>query len=198
MVKNKGGGQHKHMARKSFGGGDQRTQNKLRISQDACEIYAQVEKLLGNGMCYVECMDNVKRLCIIRGKFRGRGKRDNNLINGTWCLIGLRDYLSAPAEGKLQQCDLLEVYSSSDKARLRAQVPGADWNKFLSNDVTNSFGNAGEIDLEFTDDRQEEYKKLMEEQIKSGTAKMDLEVTNDDEGSNDDGNDNDEINIDDI
>ena len=186
------------MARKSCGGGDQRTQNKLRISQDACEIYAQVEKLLGNGMCYVECMDNVKRLCIIRGKFRGRGKRDNNLINGTWCLIGLRDYLSAPAEGKLQQCDLLEVYSSSDKARLRAQVPGADWNKFLSNDVTNSFGNAGEIDLEFTDDRQEEYKKLMEEQIKSGTAKMDLEVTNDDEGSNDDGNDNDEINIDDI
>jgi initiation factor 1A len=193
MVKNKGGGNHKHMARKSFGG-DQRTQNKLRISEDECEIYAQVEKLLGNGMCYVECMDNVKRLCIIRGKFRGRGKRDNTLTNGTWCLIGLRDYLSAPAEGKLQQCDLLEVYSNTDKTRLRAQVPGADWNKFLSTDAANSFGNLDDIDLEFTDDRQEEYKKLMEQQIKSGTAKLDLTVEN--EESSDD--DNGEINIDDI
>jgi len=192
MVKNKGGGNHKHMARKSFGG-DQRTQNKLRIAEDECEIYAQVEKLLGNGMCYVECMDNVKRLCIIRGKFRGRGKRDNTLANGTWCLIGLRDYLSTPAEGKLQQCDLLEVYSSTDKARLRAQVPAADWNKFLSTDATNSFGNLGDIDLEFTDDRQEEYKKLMEEQIKSGVAKLDLSVGND-ESTDEDG----EINIDDI
>jgi len=192
MVKNKGGGNHKHMARKSFGG-DQRTQNKLRIAEDECEIYAQVEKLLGNGMCYVECMDNVKRLCIIRGKFRGRGKRDNTLANGTWCLIGLRDYLSAPSEGKIQQCDLLEVYSSTDKARLRAQVPAADWNKFLSTDATNSFGNLGDIDLEFTDDRQEEYKKLMEEQIKSGVAKLDLMVGND-ESTDEDG----EINIDDI
>ena len=192
MVKNKGGGNHKHMARKSFGG-DQRTQNKLRIAEDECEIYAQVEKLLGNGMCYVECMDNIKRLCIIRGKFRGRGKRDNTLANGTWCLIGLRDYLSAPAEGKLQQCDLLEVYSSTDKARLRAQVPAADWNKFLSTDATNSFGNLGDIDLEFTDDRQEEYKKLMEEQIKSGVAKLDLSVGNDESTDEDR-----EINIDDI
>lgn len=194
MVKNKGGGNHKHMARKSFGGG-QKTQNKLRISEDECEIYAQVEKMLGNGMCHVECMDNVKRLCIIRGKFRGRGKRDNTLVIGTWCLIGSRDYLSEPPEGKLEQCDLLEVYAESDKPRLRAQVPAMDWNKFLSKDASNSFNNLSDLDLEFTDDRQEDYKKLMAEQI--GTKKLDLTVGN--TSIYEDGqSSNDEVNIDDI
>lgn len=195
MVKNKGGGNHKHMARKSFGGA--KTQTKLRISEDECEIYAQVEKMLGNGMCHVECMDNVKRLCIIRGKFRGRGKRDNTLVTGTWCLIGLRDYLSEPAEGKMEQCDLLEVYSESDKPRLRAQVPAMDWNKFLSKDASNSFNNLSELDLEFTDDRQEDYKKFMAEQI--GAKKLDLTLPVDnDSGFNLGQSANDEIDIDDI
>jgi initiation factor 1A len=194
MVKNKGGGNHKHMARKSFGGG-QKMQNKLRIAEDECEIYAQVEKMLGNGMCHVECMDNVKRLCIIRGKFRGRGKRDNTLVTGTWCLIGLRDYLSEPVEGKMEQCDLLEVYPESDKARLRAQVPSMDWNKFLSKDAANSFNTLSELDLEFTDDRQEDYKKLMAEQI--GAKKLDLNLNTGNDSSSDYGG-NVEINIDDI
>ena len=192
MVKNKGGGNHKHMARKSFGGGP-KMQNKLRISEDECEVYAQVEKLLGNGMCYVECMDNVKRLCIIRGKFRGRGKRDNNLVIGTWCLVGRRDYLSQPAEGKFEQSDLLEVYAESDKQRLRAQVPTVDWNKFLSKDAANSFNSAAEQEVEFIDDRQEDYKRLMAEQI--GSKKLDLSVGND---SSSEKGANDEIDIDDI
>ena len=192
MVKNSGGGNHKHMARKGFGG-NQKTQNKLRISEDECEVYAQVEKLLGNGMCYVECMDNVKRLCIIRGKFRGRGKRDNTLTNGTWCLVGRRDYLSQPAEGKFEQSDLLEVYAESDKQRLRAQVPTVDWNKFLSKDAANSFNSAAEQEVEFIDDRQEDYKRLMAEQI--GSKKLDLSVGNDSSSEKDA---NDEIDIDDI
>jgi initiation factor 1A len=193
MVKNKGGGNHKHMARKGFGG-SQKTQNKLRISEDECEVYAQVDKLLGNGMCYVDCMDNVKRLCIIRGKFRGRGKRDNTLTTGTWCLIGRRDYLSDPVEGKLEQSDLLEVYAESDKQRLRAQVPSMDWNKFLSKDASNSFNSSGEQQVEFIDDRQEDYKRLMAEQIGT-TKKLDLSVGND---SGSEKGCNDEINIDDI
>jgi hypothetical protein len=195
MVKNKGGGNHKHMARKGFGGA-QKMQSKLRISEDACEVYAQVEKLLGNGMCYVTCMDNVKRLCVIRGKFRGRGKRDNTLVNGTWCLVGLRDYLSGPVEGKMEQSDLLEVYAESDKQRLRAQVPTVDWNKFLTNDAINSHNTASEQEVEFIDDRQEDYKRLMAEQI-GVTKKLDLAVRNDSSSEEGEGA-NAEIDIDDI
>jgi len=196
MVKNKGGGNHKHMARKGFGG-SQKMQNKLRISEDECEVYAQVEKLLGNGMCYVICMDNVKRLCVIRGKFRGRGKRDNTLVNGTWCLVGRRDYLSGPVEGKMEQSDLLEVYAESDKQRLRAQVPTVDWNKFLTNDAINSHNTQSEQqEVEFIDDRQEDYKRLMAEQI-GITKKLDLSVGKDSSSEEGEGG-NDEIDIDDI
>jgi len=196
MVKNKGGGNHKHMARKGFGG-SQKMQNKLRISEDECEVYAQVEKLLGNGMCYVICMDNVKRLCVIRGKFRGRGKRDNTLVNGTWCLVGRRDYLSGPVEGKMEQSDLLEVYAESDKQRLRAQVPTVDWNKFLTNDAINSHNTQSEQqEVEFIDDRQEDYKRLMAEQI-GITKKLDLSVGKDSSLEEGEGG-NDEIDIDDI
>jgi len=196
MVKNKGGGNHKHMARKGFGGG-QKMQNKLRISEDGCEVYAQVEKLLGNGMCYVTCMDNVKRLCVIRGKFRGRGKRENTLVTGTWCLVGRRDYLSEPTGGKFEQSDLLEVYAESDKQRLRAQVPSVDWNKFLANDAINSHNTQSEQqEVEFIDDRQEDYKRLMAEQI-GVTKKLDLNVGIDSTLEEGEGG-NDEVDIDDI
>ncbi len=169
MVKNtKGGGGAKKGARKHTND-SQRAQNKLRISNEVSEIYAQVEKLLGNGMCYVNCMDTKKRICVIRGKFRGRGKRDNTLVNGTWCLIGLRDYLSEPIAGDLEKSDLLEVYSETDKPRLRSQVSNVDWNKFLTTDSTNSFSEF-DTNLEFTDDRQEDYKRLMEQQIKAGSS----------------------------
>jgi translation initiation factor 1A len=119
MVKNtKGGSGHKAMGRKFVVRPDNR---KTRLSQDECEIYAMVEKLLGNGMCHVLCNDGKRRLCFIRGKFRGRGKRDNTIVNGTWVLVGGRDYESEKSgEGKdLEKCDLLEVYSDVDKERLK-------------------------------------------------------------------------------
>jgi hypothetical protein len=196
MVKNtKGGSSHKKGARKHTVGSNQRAQNKLRISLDECEIYAQVEKLLGGGMCYVNCIDNKKRICVIRGKFRGRGKRDNTLVNGTWCLIGLRDYLSEVADGKFDKCDLLEVYSDSDKARLRSQVTDVDWNKFLATDAANSFTNIDDEAFEFADDSEKtEYKNLMTKQITEGSiaSRLDLfTVAEDNEVCG-------EINIDDI
>jgi initiation factor 1A len=195
MVKNTKGGNHKGQARK-HANGSQRANNKLRIAEDECEIYAQVTKMLGNGMCHVDCMDLKNRLCIIRGKFRGRGKRDNTLVNGTWCLIGLRDYLSEAPDGKMDKCDLLEVYAEGDKSRLRSQVTDINWNKFLTADASNSFTTIDEtLDIEFADEREQDYRRLMEQQIKEGgtaiATKLDLSV--DDEGTGDI-----VINIDDI
>ena len=88
MVKNSGGGKRaKGLARKNVN--NKSSQEKpLRVAQDEDEIYAIVTKLFGNGMCDVLCMDNVTRLCHIRGIFRGRAKRDNCIELGAWLLVG--------------------------------------------------------------------------------------------------------------
>jgi len=100
MVKNvKGGTGHKKQASK-YTTQPSKLTIKLRLALYEGEVYAQVTKLLGNGMCHVLCHDSKTRLCFIRGKFRGRGKRDNTITPGKWILIGLRDYETAKKEGK--------------------------------------------------------------------------------------------------
>jgi len=165
MVKNtKGGSGHKAQARKYENTG--KVSNfKTRFSEDEFEYYAQVTAILGNGMCHVMCKDGKKRLCIIRGKFRGRGKRDNTLSNGKWVLVGGRDFeAEKTGEGKnLEKCDLLEVYSDLDKERLKGL---GGFNDFIARD--NTFvpisGGSTENDFEFSDNaREDEYKTLMSE-----------------------------------
>ena len=114
MVKNtKGGNKAKKQARKSSQPVDP-CSVKARYSTDPDEVYACCSKLLGNGTCSVTCIDGIERLCIIRNKFRGRGKRGNVLMPGTWCLVGRRDF-ERPKEGKLEKTDLLEVYGDIEK-----------------------------------------------------------------------------------
>jgi initiation factor 1A len=166
MVKNTtGGNKQKGQARKFSNPSTQ--SSKLRISENEYEKYGQVTQLLGNGMCYVDCNDSIK-LCIIRGKFRGRGKKDNILKKGTWVLVGVREWESVNENKKQpQKCDLLEVYSDSDKEKLKT-MPGK-WSKFISNDnlFTQIPDNSSEFD--FIDDTNEEYKKIMEEEFNAGT-----------------------------
>ena len=96
MVKNvKGGTGHKKQASK-YTTQPSKLTVKLRLAVYEGEVYAQVTKLLGNGMCHVLCDDLKTRLCFIRGKFRGRGKRDNTLTPGKWILIGLITQLQQP------------------------------------------------------------------------------------------------------
>jgi len=154
MVKNAGGNKTKGQARKFASSGPKA--DILRISEDICEVYAKVEKILGNGMCHVLCIDNVLRLCHIRGKFRGRGKRDNTLEMGTWILVGLREWEQNKTENiksndKLENCDLLEVYSNLDKDRLKSTVKNVKWRLFTKNDDIN-----GDVNDDFNDDDAEE------------------------------------------
>jgi len=111
MVKNKKGGSgHKKMARKHVSGGEFR-QRKLREPNEG-EMFARVTKINGGGVCEVICNDKMERQMIIRKKFRGRNKRDNNIAVGTMVLVGLRDWevLSGKKKPKV---DLLEVYGVS-------------------------------------------------------------------------------------
>jgi translation initiation factor 1A len=164
MVKNTtGGSKAKGQARKST---SIPTTNRLRISEDDCELYAQVTALLGNGMCHVICIDSKSRLCHIRGKFRGRGKRDNFIGRGTWLLVGLRDWESGESKeskGKLQNCDLLEVYKDLDKDRLKNSVH-VDWSVFVDNDKKNSNLEKVQDIFEFIDKGTEEYDLIIKEQ----------------------------------
>ena len=199
MVKNTfGGSSHKKFARKNTVGPKS---NKLRVSDDEGEVYAIVTKMLGNNMFHCYCIDDTLRLGHIRGKFTGRGKRDNMVEGGKWVLIGLREWdissekSSLKGKQKMPQCDLLEVYSDTDKQRLKEGV-SARWITLDNNDVSKA--NAGETvnsddDFVFSTDKDIERNRLMED-VKSSTAEKIKMVVTDDNGATVE----EEINFDDI
>ena len=120
MVKNDAGGNKgKGLARKHVNAAKCGGSNQLRVATDEAEQYAIVSKMLGNGMCYVRLLSGGgDRLCIIRNKFKGRGKRDNILDSGSWVLVGMREWSS-----KQDTCDLLEVYNANERDRLLKNEP---------------------------------------------------------------------------
>ena len=73
------------------------------------EKVAVVTKLYGNGMCQVLTTDSpqLDLLCHIRGKFRGRSKKQNMITMNSRIVIGLRDW-----ENPYKNCDLISVMSS--------------------------------------------------------------------------------------
>ena len=187
MVRNvTGGNKAKGQARKSSG----RQNTALRLSLDEdWELYAQVTRMLGNGMCHVVCVnDGVTRLCHIRGKFRGHNKKDNVIKNGSWLLVGIREFESSAADkSKMSKCDLLEVYSDLEKERLKTAVK-IDWSAFLANDNKNAnLDEIAEDAFTFTDNKTDEYRELL---VKNATKITDVDqvVMEDDF----------EINVDDI
>ena len=158
MVKNTSGGSRaKGQARKYVCPQSTRETKALRIALDECEIYAQVTKMLGNGMCHVTCIDGKTRLCFIRGKFRGgRGKKDNFVGIGSWLLVGLRDWES---DKELAKCDLLEVYSDHEKERLK-NTTNVNWKLFNSDRPTGTSDDI--LNIDFTNETTyEDYDNLI-------------------------------------
>lgn len=137
MVKNsKGGSGAKKMGRKFQGGGGGGNR-ALRLVDDEDEMYAAVSKIFGNGMCDVMCNDGKSRLCIIRNKFRGRGKRDNTVALGTWVMVGIRSWESVSGDSKTQKCDLLEVYNDGEKEKLK-KVNGVELARLAPDNIHSS------------------------------------------------------------
>lgn len=188
MVKNStGGNKTKGQARKLV---TAKPSNLLRTSENDCEKYAQVTKLLGGGMCNVLCIDTETRLCIMGGKFKGRGKRDNFIVNGSWVLVGLRDWESKKPD-KLEKCDLLEVYTDSEKDKLKNTITNIHWEIFNVNEKQYDTVKPEESDIHFADAKTQDYYELLEQEIqqKNQHNKMNTKLGI---------LDNDEINIDDI
>jgi initiation factor 1A len=169
MVKNFGGNKAKGFARKSFAKND----SVLRISQEEDEIYAQVTKIIGGIMCQVTTVDGTEMLCHIRGKFRGRGKRNNFIANGTWMLVGKREWEKDLAvKGKLLNCDVIEVYNDADKIKLKNNVTSVNWCSFICNDskiIGNEEFQDSNLGIVFQDEKTQEYIDLIESQINNSS-----------------------------
>lgn len=196
MVKNTNGGSgHKKFGRKFTTSAAKN--NRLRVSEDEGEVYAIVTKMLGNNMFHCHCIDDVIRLGHIRGKFTGRGKRDNMVQGGKWVLIGLREWDTSSEKSstkiKMQQCDLLEVYSDSDKLRLKDSI-SEEWSILDKNDVsrTATSETSDEIDgFIFGTEKDFERERLIEE-MKSATSERITMKIDENVGREE------EINVDDI
>ena len=165
MVKNFGGNKAKGFARKSFA----KTNNELRISSESAEVYAQVTKLYGGKLCQVTTLDGIEMICHIRGKFSGRGKRDNFIENGTWMLVGKREW-EKEYDGKLLNCDVIEVYNDTDKTKLKNNITTVNWGRFISNDARIFGEEDNDVGFSFGDEKTLEYQSLIEAHIKASKA----------------------------
>lgn len=121
MVRNKKGGSgHKKMARKNVAPKGGYTSRKLRLPKEEGEIIARVTAISGGGHAVIKCTDGKERTLVIRGKFRGRNKRDNIIKNGCFVLAGLRSVSMGEVVNpkKKEKADILEVYHESSKKEL--------------------------------------------------------------------------------
>ena len=190
MVKNThGGNKHKGFARKHT---TAKASNKLRTSEDEGEIYAIATKMLGNNMFHCHCIDNVLRLCHIRGKFTGRGKRDNMITTGTWVLIGIREWDSYKSDKDIQKCDLLEVYSDLDKERLKDRVT-LEWHILDDNDVKkDKLTQSNTTDVHFITQEDEDRERFIREMNSETNERITFQIEEKEEDVEE------EINVDDI
>ena len=155
MVKNDAGGNKgKGLARKHVNAAKCGGVKQLRVAIDEAEKYGVVSKMLGNGMCYVRILGSGSsgdKLCIIRNKFKGRGKRDNILDSGSWVLVGMREWAS-----KQDTCDLLEVYNDGERDRLLKNEPC-----FKGVAESNTTATASTSNVQFSDSTTMKYSKLV-------------------------------------
>jgi initiation factor 1A len=187
MVKNTfGGNKHKSQARKFT---NVKSSNKLRIAEEEGEIYSVVTNMLGNGMFYAYGIDQRKRLGHIRGKFSGRGKRDNIVEIGKWVLLGERewDINKQKDDNQIIKCDLLEVYNDLDKERLKDTV-SEEWSVLISQNPQEKTNRKDEL-FEFSTEKDEECQKILAE-LNNNKSKV-IEFSQKEDA-------NDWINIDDI
>ena len=135
MVKNTAGGcKGKKIARK-----DTVAESRyLRSALDKDETYAQVTVKFGGNELEVLTIDGIKRRCSIRGKFRSGGNRKKNFVTVfCWVLVGLRAWSSD------SHCDLLHVYTDSEKHQLKETYHMVNWSVFDENERNSGIQSGG-------------------------------------------------------
>lgn len=124
MVKNvKGGKGHKSIARKSLFSNILSSQ--IRIPENDLELFAVVTKFYGN-LCDVKTHNKLELKCHIRGKFKGKSKRNAYIAVGKIILVGLRHYETTP-----KSCDLLHVFETTSYSTINS-LPNYDLSELLN------------------------------------------------------------------
>ena len=162
MVKNFGGNRAKKFSSKSFNVAPRAT----RFAMEEGEVYAIVQRMLGSNICEVLCIDGSTKLCVIRGKFSGKGKRDNKLAKGVWILVGMRSWQVTTKEK--EKCDLLEVYTDTDKEKL-IKNSNQSFRAFIS--VSNDDGGMDPDHIKFINEMEDEI--FAENKTESGDEEND-------------------------
>jgi len=171
VVNKKGGNKSKKLARKHI---TSHTNKPMRYVIEEGEMYATIVKHYG-GQCQVMTADGETRLCIVRGKFKGRQRRDNNISLGSWILVGIREW-EQRSDGK-NKCDLLYVYSDIEKENLKQNTKI----NFSQLDKINSETTGIEIDnsVQFCENANaKEYMNINEETNEKETNEKETNETN--------------------
>jgi translation initiation factor IF-1 len=166
MVKNiKGGKGHKSIARKSLLLSASDTH--VRLPENSLELFAVVTKFYGN-MCDVTTHNNLELKCHIRGKFKGKSKRNAYIVVGKIILVGLRHYESTP-----KNCDLLHVFEANSYSTLTS-LPSYNLNNIFNisssiSTVSFSCSSSSTIinEIIFSEDKNTSLTDLTEAQPKS-------------------------------
>ena len=158
MVKNLHGGTGtKSLARKHQSKG---RSEYVRLPESDEEIFAYVEKMLGNGMCEVFTNDNKRLIGHIRNKFRGRQKRHNTITKGMILLIGLRTW-----ESISKNCDILSIYDDNDIKQIKNK-PDVHIDNLLKMQLSGNFVKAKNDDVdEIIFESNEQQKEEEEDDI---------------------------------
>ncbi len=127
---------HKKKNAKNRGGAQSHHQLALRTKNPDApeEVYAIAESLMGGPIVTGVDLANRPLRIHIRGKFRGRNKRNSSIGRGTWLLVGVRDWVTT-VDGRID-CDVLEVYTANETQRLRNVESHIHWAPFLHFDTS--------------------------------------------------------------
>lgn len=159
MVKNTtGGNRAKRDARKHVG--TNTNEKEVRYMKEDEEMYAIIRKVYGGGMCDAMCLDGKARLCIIRNKFKGRGRSQNSVETGCWVLVGIRDW-EVRKDGR-QVCDLLTIYTSSERDKL-IQRSETDFSALLGvlKELNEEKKDTGSSAIEFSNTTEIAYQEML-------------------------------------
>lgn len=186
MVKNKKGGSgHKKMARKNVAPKGGYKSRRLRKVVEEGEIYARIISISGGGHAVILCSDGKIRTLVIRGKFRGRNKRDNTIRPNTFVIAGLRSVSMGEvisSKNKKEKADLIYVYNENDFDELK-EIPAVL--NIISDEKRgqlNTDKNSGFIFENDDEDQDQEYEeKVIEKDRRKENFKIgDVEISFDD------------------
>lgn len=165
MVRNnKGGKNGKKVARKHANAETMDQEIKfVRMPEDPSEFFACCKKMLGNATCSIVDFNGNEYICVIRKKFKGRGRRQNTITRGTIMLVGKRGFETQGTSTK-PKCDVLEVYNEKEMQFLRKECNDLQWRVFdqYGDAVKETAVQEQDGDIEFVN-TQPDYEAMMEE-----------------------------------